>query len=412
MTDRLNGRLLIVDDDPAVLQGLSEILEGEGFQIRTCPDAFSALEFVEYEKFDVVLTDIRMPAVSGLELLEHVQRLDPDMPVIMMTGYADIEMAIEAVRHHAFDLLQKPFDPELLVSILARALNYRRLRVAEREYSVLLKSTVAKNTEELKQQIEELRQARDAAMESSRLKSEFMANITHEIRTPLHGMVGLMELLQSQEHTEAQERCYSMLQSSIDRLSTLVNNVLDFSRMAAGTFELTPRPFSLNGLLNQLMQTYAEKAKSKGLLLSVDVGTELSDSLFADDVRLGQVIGIILDNALKFTHSGNICLTVRPAEKASFPESGTVSFFCSVSDTGVGIAPDKLEKIFEGFTQADGSFTRKHEGAGLGLAIARQTIQSMQGSLWVESNLGKGSTFFFMVPVREKETYETSCCGR
>ena len=403
MKDHADGRLLIVDDDSDVLQGLSEMLEGEGFQIRTCPDAFSALEFVEYDKFDVVLSDIKMPAVSGLELLEHVHRFDPDIPVIMMTGQADIETAIAAVKCHAFDFLHKPFDPEILLSVLARALNYRRLREVEREYSSLLKKTVVKNTEELRQQIEDLRQARDAAMESSRLKSEFMANMTHEIRTPLHGMVGLMEILCSREHTPDQARCYGMLQSSIDRLSSLVNNVLDFSRMAAGAFELSPRLFSLSVLVETLVRTYTPKAKSKGLLLTVDIDDEMPDMLFADDVRLGQVMGIILDNAVKFTDSGNICIALQPAEESQLSESDKISIFCSVSDTGVGIDPDQVDKIFEGFTQADGSFTRKHEGAGLGLAIARQTVRSMGGTLWVESSPGSGSSFLFIVPSGGKE---------
>ncbi len=400
---RMDGRMLIVDDDPDLLEGLSDMLEGEGLLIRTCPDAFSALEFVENEQFDVVLSDVKMPAVSGLELLEHVQRLDPDIPVIMMTGHADVETAIAALKRHAFDYIQKPFDPEILLSVLARALNYRRLREVGREYSGLLKSTVTKNTDELKQQIHELRLARDAAMESSRLKSEFMSNMTHEIRTPLHGMVGLMELLRGREHTADQSRCYEMLQSSIDRLSSLVSNVLDFSRMASGAFELMPRQFSLNALAETLVRTYAPKAEAKGLLLQVDIDAELPDMLFADDVRLGQVMGIILDNAVKFTHSGNICMTLQPAWKTSFSESDKVSLVCSVADTGVGISSDNIGKIFEGFAQADGSFTRKHEGAGLGLAIARHTVQSMGGTLRAESRPGSGSTFFFMVPVGEKE---------
>lgn len=399
----MDGRMLIVDDDPDLLEGLSDMLAGEGLQIRTCPDAFSALEFVECERFDVVLSDIRMPAVSGLELLEHVQRLDPDMPVIMMTGQADVETAIAAVKRHAFDFLQKPFDPEILLSVLARALNYRRLREVEREYSGLLKSTVARNTDELKQQIEELRLARDAAMESSRLKSEFMANMTHEIRTPLHGMAGLMELLRSQEQTANQARCYAMLQSSIDRLTTLVNNVLDFSMMASGAFELNPRKFSLTGLVEALLKIYEVKAETKGLLLSVEIAAELPDTLFADDARLGQVIGIILDNAVKFTQTGSICMTLQPEENTPFPEYDRVSLSCSVADTGIGIPADKIDKIFEGFTQADGSFTRKHEGAGLGLAIARHTVRSMGGTLQVESRPGSGSTFFFTVPAGKRE---------
>jgi signal transduction histidine kinase len=156
-------------------------------------------------------------------------------------------------------------------------------------------------------------------------------------------------------------------------------------------------------LVETLVRTYTPKAKSKGLLLTVDIDDKLPDMLFADDVRLRQVMAIILDNAVKFTHSGNICIALQPAEETPPSESDKVSLFCSVSDTGVGIKPDQVDKIFEGFTQADGSFTRKHEGAGLGLAIARQTIRSMGGTLWVESSPGSGSAFLFRVPSGEKE---------
>jgi signal transduction histidine kinase len=407
MTDRLKGRLLIVDDDPDVLVSLTNLLQDEGLEVRACPDAFSALEFVESEQFDAVLSDIRMPAVSGLELLDHVQRHDPDMPVIMITGFAEFETAVSAIKRHAFDLLLKPFDPDMLLSVIARALNYRHLRTVEREYAGLLKSTVTKNTEELKQQIEELRQARDAAMESSRLKSEFMAIMSHEIRTPLHGMHGLLELLQLQEHSAGQARYYSMLQLSIDRLSSLINNVLDFSKMASGSFELSPRQFSLGGLLANLIDTYTTKAKARGLELSSVIGTDLPDMIVADDVRLRQIMSNLLDNAIKFTQQGNVCLTVRVEEKALSGNPGPISLFCSVSDTGIGIMQEKIGTIFEGFRQVDGSFTRRHEGAGLGLAIARQTVQSMGGSIWVESRPGSGSTFYFTVPIepwRENET--------
>ena len=164
-------------------------------------------------------------------------------------------------------------------------------------------------------------------MESSRLKSEFVANMTHEIRTPLHVMVGLMEILCSREQHADQARCYAMLQSSIDRLSSLVNNVLDFSRMASGAFELSPRLFSLSVLVETLVRTYAPDAKSKGLLLTVDIDDKLPDMLFADDVRLGQVLGIIIDNAVKFTHSGNICMALQSAEETRFQSPIRFPFF-------------------------------------------------------------------------------------
>jgi signal transduction histidine kinase len=176
--------------------------------------------------------------------------------------------------------------------------------------------------------------------------------------------------------------------------------------MASGSFELSPRQFSLGGLMANLIDTYTTKTEAKGLSLSSVFDPDLPDIIVADDLHLRQILGNLLDNAIKFTQQGNVCLTVRVGEKVLSGESGPISLFCSGSDTGIGIMPEKIETVFEGFRQADGSFTRRHEGAGLGLAIARQTVQSMAGSIWVESSPSSGSTFYFIVPVtgREDET--------
>ncbi len=410
MPDSKCGRVLLVDDDPNVLKSLSKLLESEGYSARSCPDAFAALEFAESERFDVVLSDVKMPAVSGLELLDHIHRLDPDIPVVLMTGYSETGTAIEALKRHAFDFILKPIQPEMLVSILARALNYRRLREAERGYAGLLKSTVLKNTEELKQHIEELKIARDAAEESSKLKSEFMANISHEIRTPLNGMVGLIELLTSLDHTAEQDKYYAMLQSSTSRLSYLLNNLIEFSKMASGSFELTETEFSLGDLLVPLVRSYSDKAAAKNLIMSYIPDTDLPDRLFGDEVRLRHVLHHILENSIKFTNEGRIEFRIDTLEKADHGGSKTVMRRFTVSDTGIGIEPEKIKTIFDGFRQADGSATRKHEGAGLGLAIARKTIQSMGGEIWVESSPGKGSTFYFTLPVKGRRDNETADC--
>ena len=408
MPESMGGRVLLVDDDPDVLSNLSRLLEKEGFSIRSCSDAFSALEFAEAETFDVVLSDVKMPAVSGLELLDHIQRLDPDIPVVLMTGYSETGTAIDALRRHAFDYILKPVSSEVLISILARALNYRRLREAERGYAGLLKSTVEKNTEELKRNIDELKSARDAAVESSRLKSEFMANISHEIRTPLNGMVGLVELLSGQEHSPEQEKYYGMLRTATARLAALLNNLIEFSKMASGSFELAEAEFSLCGLVDPLARSYSDKAAGKGLSMSFTEDAGLPDRLFGDEARLRQVLYHILENSIKFTSEGSIELKIGIAEKTASSGPASVMLIFSVSDTGIGIAPGEIATIFDGFRQADGSSTRKHEGAGLGLAIAKQTIRSMGGEIWVESTPGKGSTFYFTLPVKERRDNETS----
>jgi signal transduction histidine kinase len=403
MTEEKCGRVLLVDDDTAVLNNLTKLLEGEGLSVRSCPDAFAALEFAECECFDVVLSDVKMPAVSGLELLDHIQRMDPDIPVVLMTGYAETGTAISALRRHAYDFILKPISPELLMSVLARALNYRHLKKVERDYAGLLKTTVVKNTDELMRNIEELKIARDAAVESSKLKSEFMANISHEIRTPLNGMIGLVELLSAQEHSSEQDKYYVMLQSSTDRLSSLLTNLLEFSKMASGSFELIEKEFSLSGMVASLMKFYSQKAAEKGLTMSFIPDTDLPDKLMGDEARLYQVLVHILGNSIKFTNKGSISLRIGTVEKAASAGLNSVMLLFSVSDTGIGIEEGKLETIFKGFTQADGSFTRKHDGAGLGLAIAKHTIQSMGGAILVESMPGRGSTFFFTVPVKERE---------
>jgi two-component system, sensor histidine kinase len=403
MPESMCGRVLLVDDDPNVLKSLSKLLESEGFSARTCPDAFAALEFAESERFDVVLSDVKMPAVSGLELLDHIQRLDPDIPVVLMTGYSETGTAIAALKRHAFDFILKPIQPEMLMSILARALNYRRLRAAERGYAGLLESTVVKNTEELKI-------ARDVAEESSKLKSEFMANISHEIRTPLNGMVGLIELLTGLEHTAEQDRYYDMLKSSTGRLSYLLNNLIEFSKMASGSFELTETEFGLSDLVVPLVRSYSDKAAAKNLTMSYIPDSELPDRLVGDEARLRQVLYHVLENSIKFTSEGRIEFRTSILEKADSAERKEVFLLFTVSDTGIGIAPEKMDTIFDGFRQADGSSTRKHEGAGLGLAIARQTIRSMGGEIWVESRQGSGSTFYFTLPVKRRRDHETADC--
>ena len=410
MTEEMCGRVLLVNDDPTEIESLTNLMEGEGLSVRSCPDAFAALEFAEYERFDVVLSDVEMLAVSGLELLDQIRRLDPDVPVVLMTGFADTGVAIAALKRQAFDFIIKPVVPAMLISILARALNYRRLRTMEREYSGPLKSTVAKNTDELKQHIEELRFARVVAEEYSKLKCEFMANISHEIRTPLNGMVGLVELLSDQEHTDEQGKYYSMLQSATGRLSSLLNNLIDFSKMTSGSVELTETEFCLSGVVEPLVKAYSEKAAAKGLSMSFAPDVQMPDEIIGDELKLSQVLYHILENSIKFTKEGSIALRIETVVNDVFASSNSAMFLFSVSDTGIGIASDKIGTIFDEFRQADGSSTRKHDGAGLGLAIAKQTIQSLGGAIWVESTLGIGSTFYFTVPLKRLRNYETAYC--
>jgi PAS domain S-box-containing protein len=244
----------------------------------------------------------------------------------------------------------------------------------------------------------ELIEAREAAMAATRAKSEFCANMSHEIRTPLNAIVGLGHVLQRSE-LPAQQRDYvNKIQASSQMLLQAVNNVLDVSKIEARKLELERTRFDLVSLLESVAEVLIVQARDKGLLLSLRVAEGVPGEVLGDPLRLRQVVTNLVGNALKFTDRGEVVFGVEPAGAGPAPAEGGARLCFSVRDTGIGIAPEHIERIFEPFTQADGSTTRRFGGTGLGLTICRQLVEMMGGKLVVESAPGVGSTFSFVIP--------------
>jgi two-component system, sensor histidine kinase and response regulator len=379
----VKAKILVVDDEPDIALILKLFLEESGFQVSSATDGGSCFSMMAEEQFTLVLLDINLPDMSGIDVLKKIMESNSDVPVLMMTGNGSESMAVQCMRIGAHDYFPKPFSLEDVLHRVEQALAYREMAVARKR---------------LEQE-----------------KKDFVYMLSHDLKNPITAVVGSIDIIREARLGPVNPEQVEYLQSAIDccnEVVTMIDNMIDIHRMESGLMQMNIRPCDPSEIIRSDVSKCTMIARREGISLVAEIGTQIPQ-VAVDRIVLSRIVSNLLGNAIKFTPEeglitlkcsslpGTMIGTLNPpgyiSAETLLQLSNKQLLYVSIKDNGLGIPKEDQENIFKRFVQSKRS-DREHGGAGLGLAYCKLTIEQLGGVIWVESELDQGSEFIFLLP--------------
>ena len=377
---------LFVDDEESIVDGMQRLFNKEPYGVVATTDIEHARKTLAQGTIKVIVCDHRMPVMLGVKFLGEVKAKYPDVIRILFTGYTDFPMVEEAINQgEIYRFISKPWKTtELLVAVRQAIAHYDLVEENKELF------------EETKRRTEELEITNKKLIDMYKIQREFTSTVSHELRTPLASIktgVDLVFKRMAGDINPQQEEVLSRAQKSVEHLQRLVSDILDLTKIESGKMQMDFKIQGINEVIEEVIYTQQDVAKSRGLYLKAELDPQLSKAPFDKD-RIIQVLNNLISNAIKFTKHGGI--TIKTEDK-----SANNHIIISVIDTGKGIAESDFQKLFQKFQQLEPAEKNEKGGSGLGLAICKEIVLRHGGRITVESTLGKGSTFSFVLPIHE-----------